>query len=149
MVAPIDHGVWFRYQPEVPPEQAPSYALFAQRQSDNMDWYEYVHSGTNFQPTSVKFVVAIVQPTDTTSGYTKIQAPAVDPTMLFPSDNMGVVEMLGDYSSYTTNELIDQFANKAIDLTTGDITDPPLPPVMRTANTFDGLLKRIEALEQK
>jgi hypothetical protein len=38
----IDHGVWVRYTPEVLPETAPNGAIFAKRESDGVDWYDYV-----------------------------------------------------------------------------------------------------------
>lgn len=126
MVAPTDHGQWSMYIPATIPPDVPANAMFLKRQGDDQDWYAYVHAGTNFDAISVKFVVYL----NASNSLTMIRAPAMDPTMLFP-DGAQVVEMLGDYSSYTTNDLINQFANKVIDLTTGDITDPP-PPAART-----------------
>jgi len=129
----IDHGMWEAYVPDRIPEGVPKNTMFAKRASDGKDWYDYVHSGKNFQLASVKFTVAD----------TVIKAPTVDPTMLFPS-NMRVIEMLSDFSGYTTDQLIDKFASKIVNITTGAITDPP--PV--TIGT-DSLLARIEALEKK
>jgi hypothetical protein len=121
-----DHGTWTVYTPATLPTMAPAGAIFAQRDSDAVDWYDYVHPGTNFEGPSVKFTVQL----DTDSGLNIIHAPQVETDRLFPG-GMQVVELPGtDYSGYTHDQLISMFAGKVIDLTTGDITDPP-PPVAR------------------
>lgn len=146
----IDHGIWERYLPDTIPAGIPSNAMFARRTSDGHDWYDYLYPGTDFQPTSVKFTVAIVQPTDTTSGYTIINASAVDTSMLFPSDNTRIIEMPGDYSSYTPRQLNDQFAGKMVDLESGEITNPPTSSTLLYGQmTVNTLARRIEALERK
>jgi hypothetical protein len=53
----IDHGKWVLYQPDRLPEYAPLTALFARRESDGVDWYDYVRDGKNFFADTVKFTV--------------------------------------------------------------------------------------------
>lgn len=126
MAVPTDHGQWISYIPTTIPDGVPQNAMFAKRQSDDKDWYSYLYTGTSpFNATSVKLLTYL----DESNSLTMIRAPAVDPSMLFP-DGVQVVEILGDYSGQTTSELIAAFAGKVIDLTTGDITDPP-PPAKR------------------
>ena len=43
----IDHGMWNAYTPTTLPEGAPPHAMFVRRDSDGVDWYDYVGSGTN------------------------------------------------------------------------------------------------------
>lgn len=148
----VDHGVWARYQPDTVPADAPKSAMFARRSGDNQDWYDHVHPGTNFQETSAKFTVVIVQPTDTVPyAYTEIMAAAMDATAMFPSDNMRVIEMLGDYSGYTVEQLISYFSGKMIDLESGAITDPPAKDASKIILPagMSGILKRLATLESK
>jgi hypothetical protein len=142
MMSIIDHGFWVKYMPAQKREDAPIGAMFAMRESDSQDWYEYVHPGNQFSANTLKCTVRV----DPVSGLDTINAPVVDATMLFP-DAALIVEISGDYSAYTTDELIDYFAGKVIDLTTGDITDPP--PAPSTVSIFDEIMQRLDKLEGK
>jgi hypothetical protein len=51
----IDHGRWVPYVPSRWPEYAPPNTIFARRESDGVDWYEY-RNGANFGTDTVKFV---------------------------------------------------------------------------------------------
>lgn len=117
-MALIDHGSWTRYRPDTIPSGTPEGAMFAKRDSDGADWYDYVHPHNQFSPTSVKFTVRKNE-----GGQDVINAPAINADMLFP-DSAQIIEMTGDYSAYTTEELITEFANQIIDLETGEITPP-------------------------
>ena len=46
----IDHGDWHVYTPTTLPERAPEHALFARRDSDGVDWYDYVHDPAQLHP---------------------------------------------------------------------------------------------------
>jgi hypothetical protein len=139
----IDHGSWAQYKPDTTPEGFPASTLFVKRVSDDEDWYAYVHPQNKFQPTSVKFTVRKSQ--DGTLDI--IQTPNMTADALFP-EGCQLVELLGDYSGYTTDELITMFANKIIDLTTGEITDPPVkePPPSVEMRLRD-IVRRLEKLE--
>jgi hypothetical protein len=139
----IDHGSWAQYKPETIPEGFPASALFVKRASDDRDWYAYVHPQNMFQPTSVKLTVR-----KSVDGLLDIvQTPNVSADALFP-EGCQLVEILGDYSNYTTDELITMFANKIIDLTTGEITDPPtVPPPLSLEAQIKDIVRRLEKLE--
>jgi hypothetical protein len=139
----INHGLWSRYTPATPPEGFPASSMFLKRQNDDMDWYAYVHPQNQFQPTSVKLTVYKSQ--DGTADI--VQAPSIHADALFP-DSSTLVEILGDYSTYTTDELITMFSGKLIDLTTGEITDPPTKePPPRIEDQIRDIVRRLEKLE--
>ena len=73
----IDHGKWVLYQPDRLPEYAPLTALFARRESDGVDWYDYVRNGKNFFADTVKFTVLCQNLT--------VGAATRDATRLFPA----------------------------------------------------------------
>jgi len=77
----IDHGKWVAYVPSEPPSYAPPGALFARRESDSVDWYDYVKAGTNFGLDTVKFTVWWQ---DAYNGYV-VGAATRDETRLFPA----------------------------------------------------------------
>ena len=77
----IDHGRWVAYVPDKLPPTAPPNALFCRRESDGVDWYEYVNAGNNFSTDGVKFT-AFWQ--DAFNGFT-VGAATRDPARLFPA----------------------------------------------------------------
>ena len=87
----IDHGKWVPYKPDQLPPEAPPNALFCRRESDGVDWYDYVNDDGNFSADGVKFT-AFWQ--DAFNGFT-VGAAVRDPTLLFPA-NMMVREII-DY----------------------------------------------------
>jgi hypothetical protein len=141
----IDHGRWVRYTPAKSPKDAPPNTMFVRREHDGVDWYDYVNSGKHFQKSSVKLTVMARQIGDSMI----ISAPAIDETMLFPA-NHRVIEITGNYSHCSIDDLIGLFANKVIDVKTGAISDPP--PKKIEPSPYDlikELVARIEALERK
>lgn len=70
----IEHGTWQRYEPATRPAAAPPHALFARRDGDGVDWYDYVNAGTNFAADTLKITVV-----DDT-----VCAATYDATRLFP-----------------------------------------------------------------
>jgi len=119
----IDHGKWIPYKPTKPPEAAPPNALFAKRESDGVDWYDYVNpqkeSGRlfseNFQEDSVKIAFMFHE-----SDNHWIIGPAVtDATMIFPANHY-VREIIG-FGSTDENEIIAAFRNKVIHPETSEI----------------------------
>jgi len=141
----IDHGKWIRYRPEKFPEGAPINALFAKRESDGVDWYDYVNSGDNFQADSVK-IAAMYQ--DAHKAFV-IGPSVLDPTLIFPAGQI-VREFIGFPHNGDEEAVIAAFRNKYIDPDSNDIVDPPpLPPPPDLEAELRQMLARLEALEAK
>ena len=126
----INHGVWERYTPKKLPKDAPPGALFARRERDGMDWYDYVNHGTNFDPSSVKMTVV----------GDSVGAAVTDATQLFPAGAM-VLEIYG----VSTRDPQKEFGEKIYDAAQKTFRDRALPEVP----DINDLLARIEALENK
>ena len=146
-MAHIDHGKWKTYTPAKMRKDAPPNALFARRESDGVDWYDYVHPGNNFAADTVKIAVDW---RDYAGGY--VVGPAVyDATMIFPPDHI-VMEI----DDYTGTDPQTDLGNKLYDPATGVFSDqPPLPPPAPTAtemkmlNALDAIAARLDKLEKK
>jgi hypothetical protein len=123
-------------------EDAPVGAMFAQRESDGVDWYEYVHPGTNFSPWNV--VIAAVWREDV-GGY--VVGPAVhDAAMIFPQGHI-VVEIDNYHGADPQKDL----GNKVYNLETETFSEQPpptLPPDPLMAK-LDTIMARLDKLEQK
>ena len=115
----IDHGKWIPYKPAKDdwPEDAPPNAMFCKRESDGVDWYQYVNpkkdSGRifseNFQEDSVKIAFMFHEVEQQW-----IIGPSVtDATMLFPAHHY--VREITDFGSTDEEKIIAAFRNKAID----------------------------------
>ena len=127
-----DHGTWHRYTPNKLPKDAPANALFARRESDGADWYDYVNSGDNFAETSIKLTLR--------DG--KIVGAAVtDPTLLFPGGG-SVLEVF----DVQVNDPQKTFGMKVYDAKNKTFSDaaPHDHP-----NPIADLVKRLEALEKQ
>ena len=124
----IDHGSWLPYKPETLPEGAPPNALFAQRESDFVDWYVYVNSGENFGEANVKMMASLREEI----GY--VVGPAVyDPTMLFPAKH--IVMEVTDYGGTDPQK---DFGGKVYDPATMTFSDPPpTPPLPQYQVLYD------------
>jgi hypothetical protein len=108
----IKHGKWLSYKPSKLPEGAPINALFARRESDGVDWYDYVNSGRNFGADTVKLMASWRADI---GGF--VIGPAVyDATMLFPAGQF-VLEITG----YTGTDPQAEFGNKVYDPETGSL----------------------------
>lgn len=122
----IDHGKWVLYQPDTLPEHAPLAALFARRESDNVDWYDYVRDSKSFDIDTVKFT-AFWQ--DAYNGYT-VGAATRDVTRLFPA-GMLVREIIdyhgGDPQAELGNRLYDPDTHKLRPLPPLQLPDPLQP----------------------
>jgi hypothetical protein len=138
----IDHGTWTGYKPVNPPEDFPMNALYAKRDSDNVDWYEYVR-GDHFKENSIKLTVRIWKD----GGPVIVSAPQLKAEHLFPAGHR-VVEIEGNYSHLDEEALIKKFAGKIIDLKTGKISDPP-PIEMPENKELADIIARLEKLEAK
>ena len=142
MMAHIDHGFWVRYKPEKHPEDAPTNAMFAKRESDNQDWYDYVHPKDKFNPSNV--VIAAIW-RDYANGY--VVGPAVyDASLIFPADH--IIYEIDDYAGSDPQE---DLLNKIYDPKTGVFSDqPPLEsPKNPMMDMIDQILKRLDRLEKK
>jgi hypothetical protein len=131
----IDHGKWIPYKPtkENWPEGAPANALFAKRESDGVDWYEYVNPpkdnkqrmfSENFRDGSVKIAFMFHE-------HQKkwIIGPSVlDATLIFPANHF--VREIIDFGTTDEAEIIARLRNRFIDPETNEITDPPAPREM-------------------
>lgn len=127
----IEHGKWLPYQPMALPPNAPPNALFARRESDQIDWYDYVNSGENFGADTVKLMAIWRDPV----GY--VVGPAVyDATMLCPANHI-VLEV----TDYTDSDPQTEFGNKVYDPETKTFSDLPPPPIPED--------QRIGALEKQ
>jgi len=133
----IEHGKWEIYVPSVLPENAPSSALFARRESDGQDWYDYVNPpATNFATDTVKFM-AIWR--DYAYGY--VVGPAVyDATLLWPPGHL-----VWEITDYVGNDPQADFGNKLYNPDTGEFTDQgPHPAPVSPSREM--LLKQLQSI---
>ena len=135
----IDHGKWEPYQPDKLPELAPLGAMFARRESDGVDWYDYVRDKKNFTADSVKFTVLWQ---DIHNGFI-VGAATRDPTRLFPAGQR-VAEIIDYHGGEPQIELGNRLF-KPDSNTLHGVPSPPSPP----AFDFQGLEARIAAIEAK
>jgi hypothetical protein len=131
-----DHGTWARYTPSPVPADAPPNALFSRRDSDSIDWYDYVNPGSNFgDATVIKMTVG---------SDNIVRAAVLDPTRLFPGNGVRVLEVTG---ASTADPQAD-WGGFVYDPNTQTFSDPP-PPVLPPGPGpgMTELLARVEALE--
>jgi hypothetical protein len=134
----IDHGSWVLYKPAQARADAPSGAMFCKRENDGVDWYEYVHPGTNFAAGSVKFAARWVE--HGSGGY--LVGPVVtDANQLFPAGHI-VVEI----SDYAGSDAFADFNGKIYDPATDTFSD--VPPPAKTPS-LDEIMARLDKLESK
>jgi hypothetical protein len=159
----IDHGKWIPYKPTKDrwPEGAPLNALFAKRESDGVDWYDYVNPpkekrerlfSENFREDSVKIAFMWHE----YEQRWKIGATVIDATMIFPANQI-VREIIG-FGTTDEQEIIARLRNRFIDPETNEITEPPPPrmPSEQERWVMDNLpdlimdmRSRLEKLEKK
>lgn len=134
----IEHGDWTRYYPDPRPESAPLNAMFARRDGDTQDWYQYVNPpAANFQPNSVKMTVYRQAANGPSVG-----AAVFDPTMLWP-DQALIVEDTG----YAGDDPQADYGRKIYDPATKTFSDPPpldLPP-SQAMTELEARVARLEA----
>lgn len=129
----IDHGMWNAYTPTTLPEGAPPHAMFARRDSDGVDWYDYVSSG--FDPAYVK-IAALYR--DATSQY--VVGPATyDASAIFPA---GCI--VHEVTDYTGSDPQTDLGSKAFDPATGEFTDPIIPAQTEGLQAIEARLKALE-----
>ncbi len=148
----IDHGKWIPYKPARLPEGAPQHALFCKRESDGVDWYDYVNPpinnrqrlfSENFQEDSVKVAFMFHE----VEQKWIIGPSVIDATMIFPA-NHHVREFIG-FGSIDEDEIIRAFRNKVIDLHTNELSERPMAEkIDLLAMVFD-LKARVEKLEEQ
>jgi len=131
----IEHGAWVQYQG--PGEDHPPGTLFAKRESDNWDWYDYTrHPSSPFVSASTVKFTAMTRP-----GGFIVGAAVYDPTMLFPPG-----QSVYEITDYAGNNPQADFGNKVYDPATKTFSDPVLPPVN---DPLVEIRRRLEALEKK
>jgi hypothetical protein len=130
----VDHGKWVPYRPDKLPEFAPPNTIFARRESDGVDWYDYVRDENSFTADSVKFT-ALRQD----SGWV-VGAAVRDANRLHPADQW-VAEIIdyhgGDPQAELGNRLFDPDTRKLLG------RPPPRPDPMQA------VLDRIAVIEAK
>lgn len=131
-MAHIDHGNWLAYAPNSPPKDAPLHAMFARRESDGVDWYEFIKG---FGLDTVKFAA------DMRDGVGYVVGPAVyDATKIFPAGC--IVREIPDY---TGSDPQADFGSKLYDPATETFSEIVRPPAK--GPTLADLAARITALE--
>jgi len=158
-MAIIDHGFWIGYTPLEFPEGVPKNAVFCRRESDGMDWYEYVNVEERFMETfhkgrkkrfaaeTVKCVVEVNGRDET--GQPVVRCAAVDETRLFPQD-CRLIELTDVTRKQDEPSLIEEFANRRIDLKTGKVGERWAPkPDTTLKDTLEAIMTRLERLEGK
>lgn len=141
-MAHINHGFWVKYKPEEFPEDAPTGAMFAKRETDGMDWYKYVNSSTNFKEDTVKIAVRWID-----NQQNLLVGPVVtDVTMIFPAGHF-VVEI----DDYTGTDAFNDLNGKLYDPANDSFKEKP--PSEEPKNTvmdmLDQIMKRLDRLEKK
>lgn len=132
----MSHGRWIPYRPDKLPEHAPFNALFAKRESDNVDWYDYVRDASNFTEGSVKFTAR-----QTDDGWI-IGAAYHDATMLHPANQM-VLEIIDYLGADPQEELGDRLFDPAT-LKLGD-----RPPIVIPPDPLQPIRDRLAVIEAK
>jgi hypothetical protein len=135
----INHGKWLPYQPARLPPSAPPNTLFACRESDQIDWYDYVNSGKRFRADSIK-LMAIWR--EYAGGY--VVGPAVtDATRLFPPDHI-----VFEITDYTGGDPQAEFGGKRYEPDTGTFSEITLAAIQSPlTKLIEELTARIAALE--
>lgn len=132
-----DHGRWAAYRPDPRPEGLPASVLFARRESDGKDWYEYIREEGAFQEGSIKLTVFDGD---------VVGAAVFEADRLWPGYGQRVLEIIGITSADPQKE----FGNKLYDQVTSSFAEPPPPPAASPQGpTTAELLERIKALEAK
>lgn len=108
------HGSWSRYSPETIPPERPVNTMFAKRDSDGVDWYDYIESGKNFTEGSAKLTLM------TGAAGLQVMAANTEAAFLFPQ-GCTVLEVIGFEGE------VSQFVNKIVDLANDTFADPPRP----------------------
>ena len=135
----IDHGNWIAYTPATLPHGAPAGTMFARRESDGVDWYEYVNAGTHFQPGNVVIAASWRPP----SGQYVTGPATYNPTAMFPR---GCI--VHEVTDYVGNDPQADLGTKAFDPATGEFTDPIIPVEPGSlAEVLQNLTDRVAALE--
>ncbi|MEH2525874.1 MULTISPECIES: hypothetical protein [unclassified Bradyrhizobium] len=132
----INHGSWVRYVPDVWPEGLPPNIMFCKRESDGVDWYDFMQ-GDAMAAGSIKATVY--------NG--KVGAATRDITLLFPQAAV-LLEItdddVADPQAFYGGLMYDPVAN------TLTVPPPIVPPFVspkqaRLALLAAGLLDQVEA----
>lgn len=141
----IDHGSWVRYTPATTRADAPSGAMFARRESDGTDWYDYLKD----KPFDDGNVIIAAYWNENQNSY--VTGPATyDPTAMFPQGC--IVHEVTDYSGSDPQT---DLGTKRFDPATGEFSDlEPLPPQTRAPDdpvmqALAAIQNRLDALENK
>jgi hypothetical protein len=163
----IDHGVWVKYKPDKPRAEAPANAMYMRRESDGVDWYDYVRP--NFyqmfpRPQSLLELTGETEPLVpnfkpdslicNVSYHEHLKAHVVgaavrDPTAVAPI-NQRVIEIVG----FDGDDPQAEFGGKVYDHEAGTFSKlviPPAPPSpleQKILDRLDAIEARLEKLER-
>ena len=116
----IDHGKWIGYQPaslDGLPSWVPLTALFARRESDGIDWYNYLDSTTRPPAGHVVFTATWSEGL----GSYVVGAATYDSTRIFPAG-----QILQEITDYAGGDPQADLGGKLYDPATGEFTDPQI-----------------------
>lgn len=134
----MSHGKWTPYVPEKWPEWAPLGALFCRRESDGVDWYEYVRDEKSFTADSVKFTA--LQQDD---GWV-IGAAVRDATRIYPVNQI-VLEVI-DYRGGDPQE---ELGGRLFDIDANRLLDRPQLPLPPDLILFSEIWDRLAVIEAR
>jgi hypothetical protein len=131
-----DHGTWSQYVPAAWPEDYPSTALFARRDSDGVDWYVYRNTRGNISDESVK--LALLKE----NAVWVVKNAVVEQSRLWPP-LFRIMELYdGDLDTP-----FDSYVGKALDDAAMQLITCPAPPaVVPTSASKLGLKRAFDAL---
>jgi hypothetical protein len=135
----IDHGQWHGYVPQTFPDGAPAGTLFTRRDSDGIDWYQYIKDGTAFQSGTVKFAARFNEQYQAFL----VSVALYDPTMMFPGN-----QIIREITDYTGSDPQADFGSKIYDPNTDTFSDPP-PFTGWPTPASRSVEERLAALEAK
>lgn len=160
----IDHGTWVPYKPDKPQQDAPANAVYMRRESDGVDWYDYVRP--NFEqlfprkttlpeyksPGAAKFTPgSLVCNVYHHKHFNKhiVGTATRDPTAMLPY-NQRIIEIIG----FDGDDPHAEFGGKVYDHEAGTFTKlvlPTIKPTIEAQAVLDALatiMQRLDKLEK-
>ena len=121
-----NHGTWSLYRPRLLPPGAPGNALFAKRDNDNVDWYDYIRKDKAFKEGNVVMTIG----TDEYGMH--VNAANFDSSRIFPAGQLVLeVEYDGeDPQKYFGDRMYDPETKEFKDVTFSEL-------VLRPKNATD------------
>lgn len=148
-MAHINHGSWVRYQPTETRAGIPLTVMYARRESDGLDFYDFVQPPAT--PYAEGNVAIAVMWREEYNAYI-VGAAVFDPTAMFPAGHT-IVEI----DDYTGTDPQTDLGGRAYDLETMTLGEVPVfvmeDPIMETQtkilSALDSIMARLDKLEKK